>query len=94
MATKLHLTNGLFLYYENGKAVTHYDYPVKRWSGSNTNWCISTGAEVKDFKGKTILDLEKILWYIYWKSEKSLSIITRTFIYNVFLFYIIKYDKI
>ncbi len=94
MATKLHLANGLFLYYENGKAVTHYGYPVKRWSGSNTNWCISTGAEVKDFKGKTILDLEKILWYFSFKTLKKSVQYAWTFIYNIFLFYIIKYDKI
>lgn len=61
---KLHLGNGNWLYYESGKAVTINGYPVKRWDSDNKRWSISTGSEVKDFKGKTILDLEKILWFV------------------------------
>jgi len=58
---KLHLGSGNYLYHENGSAVKVDGCPVKRWSGSNTRWSLSTGSEIKDFKGKTILDLEKIL---------------------------------
>jgi hypothetical protein len=58
--TKLHLSNGNHLYYENGNAVKHNGHPVYRWDSSNTRWS-SCGSEIKEFKGKTILDLEKIL---------------------------------
>jgi len=61
MATKLHLGSGNYLYHENGSAVRVDDYPVKRWSGDNTRWSRDGGSEIKDFKGKTIFDLEKIL---------------------------------
>jgi len=62
MATKLHLGSGNYLYHENGQAVKVNGYPIKKWCNSNTNWSLSTGSEIKEFKGKTIFDLEKILW--------------------------------
>jgi len=61
MATKLHLGNGSYLYHENGSAVKVDGYPVKRWSENNSRWSLNSGSEIKEFKGKTILDLEKIL---------------------------------
>jgi len=59
--TKLHLGSENYLYYENGQHVKVRGYPVKRWDGDNKRWSLSTGSEVKEFKGKNILDLEKIL---------------------------------
>ena len=85
--TKLHLGSENYLYFENGQSVRINGYPVKRWSGSNTNWSLSTGSEVKDFKGKTIFDLEKILWYVNLKIYGKL-------IASHFLFFKRKYDKI
>lgn len=69
--TRLHLGSGNFLYYENGQAVKVNGSPVKRWDDSNKRWSNSSGQEVKEFKGKTILDLEEILWYmLLWKAKK------------------------
>jgi len=78
---KLHLANGNHLYYENGKAVTVNGYPVKRWENSNNRWS-ACGREVKDFKGKNILDLEKILWSIYLEIKKTTQLMCG-FLYSI-----------
>lgn len=83
--TRLHLANGTYLYYENGSAVKHNGHPVYRWESDNKRWS-ACGSEVKEFNGKTIFDLEKILWYIF--------LIKKKIFYLLFLLYISKYDKI
>ncbi len=86
--TRLHLGSGNILYYENGTSVKVAGYAVKKSNSSNTTWYTTgSGREVKEFKGKTILDLEKILWYVYLLVEKRLKI-------SSFLFLYLKYDKI
>jgi hypothetical protein len=58
---ELHLGTGNYLYYENGQAVEFKGYPVRRWESSNTRWSRSTGSEIKEFEGKTIVDLAQIV---------------------------------
>lgn len=67
--TRLHLANGTNLYYENGSAVKHNGHTVYRWKSDNKRWS-ACGSEVKEFRGKTIFDLEEILWYIFLIKKK------------------------
>ncbi len=82
--TRLHLGSDNYLYFENNQHVKFNGYPVKRWDSSNTRWSISTGSEIKEFKGKTILDLEKILWYVTLNPElEAYSLLFFVYLYKI-----------
>ena len=67
--TELHLGSNNYLYYKGGRSVRYKGNPVYQWDSSTKRWS-ACGSEVKEYKGKTIFDLEKILWcfeFVFYK---------------------------
>ena len=48
------------LFHKDGRAVNHNGSIVRKWNSDNRRWSNGSGQEIKDLKGKTIIDLEDI----------------------------------
>lgn len=70
---KLHLANCNYLYDQDKKAIMYNGHPIYRCGNDKNRW-FAGGIEVEDYEGKSLYDLEKIIWNVLLIKNKRLKV--------------------